>query len=333
MPDRRSASLPQRREPCVASDDAALRAALCKISEERPRWGYRRAHTRLLEQGWSLNRKRTQRLWREEGLRVPRRRRKRQRLGESTVPAKRLSAQRPDHVWAVDFQFDQTADGHILKLLHVVDEFTREALAIECRRRIDADATVATLDRLVAARGRAPEHIRCDNGPELTANALRDWCRFSGAGSAYIDPGSPWQNPYVESFGSRIRDELLGVELFSCLAEAKVMVEDWREDYNERRPHSSLGMTAPARFARAWAHAAQEGKVIPFTDPAKAPRSPGKNSVSAPRRENVHDFPPGVDGEPPATLLRSPSGLAPQGGGGLTLHRDNSYRLSQQEDR
>ncbi len=142
-----------------------------------------------------MNRKRVQRLWREEDLRVPLRRRKRRRLGSSTVPAKRLRAEHPDHVWAIDFQFDQTADGKILKLLHVVDEFTREALAIECHRRIDADATVTTLERLVAARGRSPQFIRCDNGPELTANALRDWCRFARAGSAYIEPGSPWQNP------------------------------------------------------------------------------------------------------------------------------------------
>ena len=113
-----------------------------------------------------------------------------------------------------------------MKLLHVVDEFTREALEMKCERRIDADATVVTLDRLVAVRGCAPEFIRCDNGPELTANALRDWCRFSHTATAYIEPGSPWQNPYVESFGSRVRDEL-----FSCLAEAKVMVADWRDDY------------------------------------------------------------------------------------------------------
>jgi transposase InsO family protein len=242
----------QRREPCVADDEQALRNQLREISRERPRWGYRRAHATLLSEGWSVNRKRVQRLWREEGLRVPVRRRKRRRLGTSTVPAKRLRAKRPDHVWALDFQFDQTADGRILKLLHVVDEFTREALAIECRRRIDADATVAVLERLVGERGRAPEHIRCDNGPELTANALRDWCRFARAGSAYIEPGSPWQNPYVESFGSRVRDELLSVELFACLAEARIMVEDFREDYNERRPHSALQMAAPARFAHAW---------------------------------------------------------------------------------
>ncbi len=242
----------QRHQPNPAPDDAALRARLRALSHERPRWGYRRAHARLLDEGWSLNRKRVERIWREEGLRVPKRRRKRQRLGESTVPADRLAAVRPDQVWALDFQFDQTQDGRILKLLHVVDEHTREALAIECRRRIDADQTVAVLDELVAVRGAAPEHVRCDNGPELTANALRDWCRFSKAATSYIEPGSPWQNPYVESFGSRIRDELLSQELFETLAEAKVLVEDWRLDYNENHPHSALGMMAPARFAASW---------------------------------------------------------------------------------
>jgi len=125
----------------VAGGEHALRGRLREISRERPRWGYRRAHASLLNEGWSINRRRVQRLWREEGLRVPARRSKRRRLGSSTVPAKRLRAERPDHVWAIDFQFDQIADGHILKLFHVVDEFTREALAIECNRRIDADAT------------------------------------------------------------------------------------------------------------------------------------------------------------------------------------------------
>jgi putative transposase len=152
-------------------------------------------------------------------------------------------------VWAIDFQWDQTADGHNLKLLHVVDEFTREALAIECRRRIDADQTVDVLDRLVGERGTTPGFVRCDNGPEMTAHALRDWCRFSKTGSAYIEPGSPWQNPYVESFGGRVRDELLAVELFSCLTEAQVLIEDWRIDYNQRRPHSALGMMTPSAFA------------------------------------------------------------------------------------
>ena len=137
-----------------------------------------------------MNRKKVQRLWREEGLRVPARRRKRRRPGGSTVPAERLRAEHPNHVWALDLQFDQTADGRLLKLLNVADEYTREALAIVVGRRTDADATVDILGQIVAERGTAPGCIRCDNGPEFTANALRDWCRFSGAGSSYIEPGA-----------------------------------------------------------------------------------------------------------------------------------------------
>ena len=241
----------QRQEPKTAGDDAALRAELRQFSKDRPRWGYRRAHHHLRALGWDVNRKRVQRLWREEGLRVPVRRRKRRRLGDSTVPAERLRSERPNHVWAFDFQFDQTADGRVLKLLNIVDEFTREALEMLVERNINADAVTATLDRLVAERG-APEYLRCDNGPEMTANALRDWCVLSRTGTAYIEPGSPWQNPYVESFHSRVRDELLDVEEFSCLAEAQVVISDWQEDYNQRRPHSALGMMAPAVFAAAW---------------------------------------------------------------------------------
>jgi len=242
----------QRHEPKRADDDAVLRAELRKFSVERPRWGYRRAHHWLRELGWEVNRKRVQRLWREEGLRVPQRKRKRRRLGESTVPAERLRAERPNHVWAFDFQFDQTADGRALKLLNIVDEFTRQALVMLVARSIDADTVVATLERLVAER-RAPELLRCDNGPEMTAHALRDWCVLSKTGTAFIEPGSPWQNPFVESYHSRVRDELLDVEEFSCLAEARVVIGDWQEDYNCRRPHSSLGMKAPAVFAAEWA--------------------------------------------------------------------------------
>jgi putative transposase len=238
----------ERYEPKRAEDDAVLRGQLRQISAERPRWGYRRAHHRLGELGWEVNRKRVQRVWREEGLRVPQKRRKRRRLGDSTVPASRLFAERPGQVWALDYQVDQTADGRVIRLLNVVDEFTREALEMLVARSIDADTTVAALERLAAQRG-APEHLRMDNGPELTAHALRDWCRFSNAGSAYIDPGSPWQNAYVESFHSRVRDELLDVEEFSCLAEAQVLIADWRQDYNWHRPHSALGMLAPAVFA------------------------------------------------------------------------------------
>jgi putative transposase len=242
----------QRREPLVAQDDGALRAELKAFSRRRPRWGYRQAHQHLIEQGWAINRKRTQRLWREEGLRVPAKRRKRQRRGQSTVPGDRLRAERPDHVWGFDFQFDVTDDGRAIKLLYVVDEFTREALAMEAERSIDADHVVDVLDRIVAERGGYPEFVRCDNGPEMTSAALRDWCRFSRTGAAFIEPGSPWENAYVESFNSRVRDELLAVEVFSCLTEAKVMVDDFRDDYNRNRPHRAHGMMTPTAFKTGW---------------------------------------------------------------------------------
>jgi putative transposase len=242
----------QRREPVVAQDDAALRLELRAFSRTRPRWGYRQAHQHLLDAGWSVNRKRVQRLWREEGLRVPPKRRKRQRRGQSTVPGDRLRAERPDHVWAFDFQFDVTDDGRAVKLLYVVDEFTREALAMEAERSIDADRVVNVLDQIIHHRGSRPELLRCDNGPEMTSAALRDWCRFSRTGAAFIEPGSPWENPFVESFNSRVRDELLSGEVFSCLAEVKVMVDDFREDYNRCRPHRAHGMMTPAAFKTGW---------------------------------------------------------------------------------
>jgi putative transposase len=286
----------QRHEPEVAQDDAALRAQLRAFSRERPRWGYRQAHQHLLEQGWSVNRKRTQRLWREEGLRVPQKRRKRQRRGESTVPGDRLRAERPDHVWAFDFQFDVTDDGRVLKLLYVVDEFTREALAMEAERRIDADHVVDVLDRIVRERGTLPQFLRCDNGPEMTSNALRDWCRFSRTGAAFIEPGSPWENPFVESFNSRVRDELLAVEVFSCLTEAKVMVKDFQEDYNRQRPHRAHAMMTPTAFAEGWKTAHQ----------------------AAPASAELHD-----------RYAIAPS----DAGGSLTLKEATNHQLSQQVDR
>jgi putative transposase len=273
----------QRREPACAGDDGTLRVALREIAELRPRWGYRRAHARLAELGWVVNRKRVQRIWREEGLRVPPRTRKRQRLGESTVPADRLRAERPDHVWAIDFQFDQTINGKAVKLLNVVDEFTREALAMEVATSITADDTVRVLDRLARERG-APGHVRCDNGPELTAHALRDWCRFSSAETVFIEPGAPWQNPFVESFNGRVRDELLNVEQFSCLAEARVLVADWRDDYNHHRPHSALTYLAPATFAAAWTPAAGTPRsgAAPPRPTASSPRHPSAETDTLP---------------------------------------------------
>ena len=139
-----------------------------------------------------------------------------------------------------------------MKLLHVVDEHTREALTIQVARSIDADHAVRVLDQIVRERGTAPELVRMDNGPEMTANAVRDWCRFSGSGTSYIKPGSPWENPFVESFASRVRDEVLAVEAFHSLPEAKIVIEDWRNTYNHRRPHSSLDWKTPAAYAADW---------------------------------------------------------------------------------
>ena len=239
----------QRTVPTRPADrDDHLRRELRRVSRDHPRWGYRRAWGHLREEGHHVNRKRIQRLWREEGLRVPARKRKRRRVGVSDAPDGLLRATRPGEVWALDFQFDSTTDGRQFKMLHVVDEYTREALAIVVDRSIGADGVVACLEQLAGLHG-PPGCVRMDNGPELTANVLRDWCSFSGANTSYIEPGSPWQNPFVESFGSRVRDEVLSVEAFDSLLEARVVIEDWRIEYNTVRPHSSLGWRPPSVYA------------------------------------------------------------------------------------
>ena len=225
----------------------------------KKRWGYRRAHARLLEEGREINRKRVQRVWREEGLRVPKKTKKRRRVGTSTSgDVKYLKAKHPNHVWALDFQHDATTDGRDLKFLNIVDEFTREALVIECNRSIDADATVETLTQVVAKRGVAPENLRSDNGPEFTARVLREWCEKGSTGTVFIEPGAPWQNCYVESFNARVRDELLNVEEFSSLAEAQVLAADYRDEYNNFHYHSALGMQTPSRFAASWRRTLEE---------------------------------------------------------------------------
>lgn len=230
--------------------EAVLRARLRQISAQHPRWGWRKAHAIAARESLVHNRKRTHRLWIEEGLKRPARVRKRQRCG----PARhqRMRAARPDHMWALDFQVDVTVDGRQVRFLNIIDEYTREALATTAARSFSADATVAVLDGLVATLGRKPAHIRMDNGPELTAHALADWCRFTGVDPAYIDPGSPWQNGTCESFNGRFRDELLVCEQFNTLLEVQVLAEDWRIEYNTYRPHGSLGGLTPEAFRQQW---------------------------------------------------------------------------------
>lgn len=241
----------QRYEPKRAEDDAALRKKLRKIAAKHKRWGYRRAHAHLLTLGWRVNRKRIQRLWREEGLRVPAKTKKRRRAGQSSAEARPAKAEYPGHVWALDYQHDATDQGIELRFLNIVDEFTREALAIEVGRSFTADATVEVLIELVGRLG-APANIRSDNGPELTAAALQDWCEQSEVATNYIEPGCPWQNPWIESFNGRFRDEVLDCEIFSSVLEAQVIAEDWRRIYNRLHPHSALGMLAPEVFAERW---------------------------------------------------------------------------------
>ena len=244
----------QRHQPRNRDADEPIRRRLREISATDPRFGYRRVWALLRREGFAVNRKRVQRLWREEGLRVPAQRLKRRRVGSSTVPASRLVATHRNHVWALDFLFDATSDGRPIKALSMCDEYTRECIGDCVARSITADDVADVLDDVAAHRGR-PEYIRCDNGPEFVAGALRDWCRFSGTGAstgaAFIEPGSPWQNAYVESFNARARDELWSREIFDTVREARVLYQDWRHRYNHHRPHSALNWMTPAAFAAA----------------------------------------------------------------------------------
>jgi putative transposase len=242
----------QRHTPAEVDPDRDLRARLRSFAKAHPRWGYRRAHAVLVREGYCLNRKKVQRLWREEGLRVPPQHRKRARVGTSTTPADRLAAASPDHVWALDYQFDVSATGRVIKILHVVDEFTRESLSDLVEHSIDADATVATLDAIVGTRGTHPRFIRCDNGPELTANALKDWCRFGGAGTSYIDPVRPGRTPGSSPTAPACATSCWPSSSSTACSRPRVLVADWRAEYNDYRPHSALEMLTQAEFARRW---------------------------------------------------------------------------------
>jgi transposase InsO family protein len=196
-----------------------------------------------------VNHKKVQRLWREEGLRVPRQRR-RKRRGASTVEG--VKADAPNVVWAVDFQFDVTNDGRAVKIVSIVDEHTRECLGGLVERSITAEKLIAELDRLAAERG-YPRVLRCDNGPELACDAMRDWAG-ERVGLAFIPPGEPWRNGYIESFNSRVRDECLNINVFWSLTHARVVIGDWKHEYNHHRPHSSLGYQTPAGYAGKCTH-------------------------------------------------------------------------------
>jgi putative transposase len=225
---------------------------MVRLSQENPRYGYRRVWALLRREGWSVNKKRVHRLWRQEGLKVPNKQRKRRRLllGESENGCTRRRSEHKNHVWSYDFVMDLTEEGRRLKMMPVVDEYTRECLSIDVERSITAEDVVETLDQLFTERGE-PAYIRSDNGPEFIAKAVKRWLEVSGVRTLYIEPGSPWENAYSETFISRFSDEVLKREVFADLLEAKVLVEDYRGHYNHQRPHSALGYLTPAEFVAA----------------------------------------------------------------------------------
>ena len=234
----------------TGDEEARLVGRMLELVRRHPRYGYRRITALFRREGWPVNRKRIYRLWRRQGLKVPKKQRKKRRLGTSANGCVRQRAEHVDHVWAWDFIFDRTSNGRTLKCLSIVDEYTRECLALEVDRRMTSEQVIDVLVELFAVRG-VPSHIRSDNGPEFIARAIRRHLEQTGVGTLYIEPGAPWENGYAESFHSRLRDELLAREEFASLGEAKALASQWRADYNHRRPHSALGYQTPAEFASA----------------------------------------------------------------------------------
>lgn len=239
----------QRYVPRKPDADRLLIAEMRRLVESHPRYGSERVHQLLVGTGWRVNIKRVHRLWTEYHMQVPQKQRRKRRLpGKSASGCVRYQATHRNHVWSYDFVMDRTEDGRQLKLLVVIDEFTRECLAIEAARSFTANDVKLTLQYLFAVRG-APEHIRSDNGPEFVAKEIQRWLNRAAVRTLYIKKASPWENGYVESFNGKLRDELLNRELFLGLDEAGYVLDEWRNDYNHRRPHSGIGWQTPAAYA------------------------------------------------------------------------------------
>lgn len=251
-----------------------MTADIIELARQYGRYGYRKiAELLRTTAGWVVNDKRVERIWRCEGLKVPDKQPKRGRLWLNDGSCMRLRAERPNHVWSYDFVEDRTHDGRKYRMLNVIDEFTHESLAIRVERRLKSANVIDVLSDLFILRG-GPEHIRSDNGPEFLAKAVQEWIAAVGAKTAYITPGSPWENGFIESFNARLRDELLDGEIFYSFAEAKIIIESWRRHYNTVRPHGSLGYKPPAPEVFAPAFAARS---------ASQPR-PASSTALAPNR-------------------------------------------------
>ena len=257
--------------PTTPDDEAALTADIIALARQYGRYGYRRITALLRQAGWWSNHKRVERIWRREGLKVPAKQPKRGRLWLTDGSCIRLRPEYPNHVWSYDFVEDRTHDGRKYRMLNVLDEFTRECLAIRVRRKLNSIDVIDVLTDLFLLRG-IPGHIRSDNGPEFIAKAVQGWIAAVGAQTAYIAPGSPWENGYCESFNARLRDELLNGEIFYSIKEAQTVIESWRQHYNAIRPHSALGYRPPAPEVVPWPPA-----------PASSPGAPPATSNMVPR--------------------------------------------------
>jgi len=231
-----------RKEP---EDEEKLVERIIELACQYGRYGYRRITALLRSEGWRLNHKRVERIWRQEGLKVPKKQPKKGRLWLADGSCIRLRPERKDHVWSYDFAMIRTTDGKPIRILVIIDEYTRECLSLLVARRLRSQDVLDQLYELFIRRG-IPDHIRSDNGPEFTAKVVREWLAKIGVTTLFIEPGSPWENGYVESFIGKLRDELLNGEIFDTLLEAKVVIENWRRKYNQFRPHSSLGYKPPA---------------------------------------------------------------------------------------
>jgi len=238
----------QRHQPTISVYDSLLRREIIRLACDYGRYGYRRITALLRYDGWRINHKRVERIWRQEGLKVPQKQKKRKRLWLNDGSCIRLRPKHKDHVWSYDFVADRTSNGKAIRMLTLVDEYTRECLAIRVDRSLKSHHVIDELADLFIDRG-IPEYIRSDNGSEFTADDIRNWLGRLGVKTLFIEPGSPWENGYIESFNGKLRDELLNREVFDTVIEAKVIIERWRKEYNEKRPHSSLGYLPPAPVA------------------------------------------------------------------------------------
>lgn len=235
----------QRKKHRIPDDEEGLVADMTRLATQYGRYGYRMITSFLHDEGWRVNHKRIERLWRREGLKVPQRQPKRGRLWLNDGSCIRLRPEYKNHVWSYDFVAERTRDGRPLKILTMMDEYSRECLAIDVARNIRSPRLLERLSELFLQHG-APDYIRSDNGPEFTAKSVRRWLSRVDVETLFIEPGSPWENGYIESFNGKFRNELLNCEIFDTVLEAQVLCDRWRWHYNTKRPHSSLGYRPPA---------------------------------------------------------------------------------------